>query len=190
MGGVHRMAAVWLCSEIKGSHFFLSTSLFYNFFAIIVAQFNHFEVAEFAALYIEAYQRACFMEPVSAGSSGIDMQAVESLVIHHLQDMRVPCDKEAGWAAVYFRYDIRSIMSRVAPYVSHPHVGALDGETQVTRRAQAYLLPVYVAIYGTYRFYRFQIVQHLAAAYVAGMPYFVALGKIFFIPRVAISVSV
>lgn len=88
------------------------------------------------------------MEPIQPGSSRVDMQAFQGLVVEYLQDMRVARDKEFGRVDIDLGRYLAGIFAGIAPYVSHPHIHPLDGKPLMLWVAQAQSVPVDITIYG------------------------------------------
>ena len=64
-----------------------------------------------------------------AGSSGIDVQQVETVVGHDLEYVAVAADEELDAVAPQIALDARGIASGITAYVGEPYAHALGLET-------------------------------------------------------------
>ena len=88
-------------------------------------------------------------------------------------------DEELRLLGKKHRLHSRCISPGIAAYVRNQHLHALGSEDFHLLEATAKHRTINVAIHGTHhRGNAAQTVEHVLAAYVAGMPYFVAAGKV------------
>ena len=130
------------------------------------------------------------METIVARSSGIDMQQAQSLVVFHLQYVRVSADEQFGRMDKQAATDRSVVVSRITANVLDEHVGSLDGEAVDLWVAQADVASVDIAVYGAEGAEGFELLGYLERTDVAGMPHLIALGKVPCVAFVPMAVGV
>lgn len=100
------------------------------------------------------------------------------------------CNKEVWAFTVYPAADNRRIFSGITANVSHHHIALLDLETQHFTEAQPQFLSVNVSAHRAHRAMLGKTVNYQWAANVAGVPNFIAVGKMQHIPVVPAAVCV
>ena len=112
-------------------------------------QLDDFQILDFAAVDGEPYEGTYLVKTVYAGCSGIDVQHVEGLVVHHFQNVTVT-GYEEFWrtgkeAAAYGGV----VVAWIASYMLDQHFHVLTPEAVSFAEHDAEVAPVDVAEYGT-----------------------------------------
>lgn len=102
------------------------------------------------------------------------MQAVDFLVKHHFQDMRVPADEQFGLMQVKQFSGFWIVAGRIASDMSHQYLHPLTLKREVLRKNGTYILPIDIAVNASERFELFQRFGNTGSK-VTGMPNFVAV---------------
>ena len=151
---------------------------------------DDFEVTELTLVGGEADERAHLMPALQTGSAGIDMQQVQLLVVLNLENVAVATDEELGRTGVELVADAPIVATGISSDVRHQDVCALAVPSQFLGIHQTEVTSVAVADDSTQRTELGQPLGYFHAADVAGMPYLVALGKVFEVFRVPVGVGV
>ena len=118
------------------------------------------------------------MKPMYACSTRIDMQGIDSTIVHHFQDMRMPADKKCRRLVQECTTYRCIVMARITSDMFDQHIGPFDGKAVYFRVAQTDFTPVDIAAHSTEGPKSLKLVGHFERTYITGMPNLVTLGKV------------
>ena len=130
------------------------------------------------------------METVDACGTGVDVQGVESAVVHDLEDVGVAADEEGRRSHEESAANGGIVVAGITSDVFDEYVGSLDSEAVYRWVAQADITSVDIAVYGTEGAESFELFGHLERTNVSGVPHLVALGKVPCVAFVPMAMSV
>lgn len=140
---------------------------------------------------VELDEGALGVPAVISGSPRIYVQAIEAIVEHYFEYVAVAADKELCSGLTNHLRDPGLIAARVSPYMGHKYRQSLCFKL-LDQRKIAFTLPmVDIAVDSAdRRAHFFKSTNHVDATNVAGMPDFVAVGKMESKPVVPTAVGV
>ena len=109
------------------------------------------------------------MEPLTAGSTGVDVEEVELVVVHDLEDMAMATDEDVGVVVAENVENSGRVMPRPTTYVGKKYLKSIAGEEVGGRHRVAKGVVVDVAIDGMKGLESAQPLIH-PTPQVAGMP--------------------
>ena len=118
------------------------------------------------------------------------METVEGFVVVNFENVRVARNEEVGRVGKDFRADASVVVAGVSADVFHQDVGLLHAEAQNFGEQAPHISAVDIAVNGSQRADVGQAVGHFHGADVACVPYFIALGKVFFVALVPIAMGI
>ena len=130
------------------------------------------------------------MPSLFASCAGIDVQAFQGLVVDHLQDVRVPRDKQMWRTYIQRASDATVVFPRITADVLHQDVGFLALETQGGGVKTAQFSSVDITTDRAQRTNGCQTLGQLHCANVSGMPNLIALGEVFLVAGIPITMGV
>ena len=146
-----------------------------------LSQLYNLKITKHTFIHRKTHQCTYFVEARDTGSTGIDMQRIDCPVVHHLEDMGMSTDEERRWPHEERTAYGRVIISRISTDMLDEHISSLDGETVGLWITQTNVPTINISMYCTKGAESLKPLSHLKRAYVSGMPYFIALGKV---PRI------
>ena len=115
-----------------------------------IGQFYHFQISEAPILYGETNQCPHLVKAIKSGSSRIDVQHPQRLVIFHLQDVGVSTDEKPGRTCHKATGNRRVIATRITTDMLHQYFYiAIYSKAQRLWESPSQFLSVNVAIHGT-----------------------------------------
>lgn len=155
-----------------------------------VTQLDDFQVVHLFIVDSEAYERSLLVESALSCRARIDVQAAERRVVLHLEDMRVPGNKEGGLRSKQFRAYFWIITPRIAADVRHHHLHAFYLEMRYLGEHHPDFLPVDVSIDGAEGFHCRELFGQYDGTNVARVPNFIACTEIFRVLFVPITMGI
>ena len=137
--------------------------------------FVKLHIFDFTSINLEAQHRYHLVKASVSCCSRVDMEKVELVVVHHLEDMRVTADEYIRFLFDYQCFNSRFIMAWVSADMSHHHLHVFNCEDVDFREHQADLLIVDVTVNSPQRFESLKTVGDIGGTDVADMPYLVAV---------------
>lgn len=129
----------------------------------------------------EAEECAFCLPALFAGGSGVDVEEVEGVVVDDFEDMGVSADEEVDFVVFEEGFHSGSIFSGVAADVGNQHAKSFELKYEEFGVFASDFSMIDVAADGSEGGDVFEFVAQVDVADVAGVPYFIALGKVFFV---------
>ena len=104
--------------------------------------------------------------------------------------MRMPAYKQLRWLSVYFTLHQRTVFIRVSANVRYPNIDVFTIKPQMLRKVLPDLGSVDISVNALQRFKGGKLFGHLQTTEIAGVPYLVAVFKMFKNRIVEIAVGV
>lgn len=140
-----------------------------------VVQLYDFQIFNLLAVDDKPHQCAHLMEAVPACRTRVDVQASDSRVVHHFQQMRVTRNEEPRRMRINLATDAGIVFAGIAPNVLHQHIHLLTLPPIGLRESDTDIAAVDVAIHRTQWSDFCQSVSHFHDADVARVPNFIAV---------------
>lgn len=106
---------------------------------------HHLTIPHLRPFNLEADKRALFMPALTTGSTGIHVEAAETVVVHYLKNVRMSADEELGIAFGQLLSGQGTVSAGITADVYHQHIDLLYPEAQNLRKDVADFGIVYVA---------------------------------------------
>lgn len=143
------------------------------------AKLDDFKISGGWAVNVDFDQSALRLPAGMAGGAGIDVKAVETVVVHDLENMTVAADKYPRSGFVNHLGYPGLISPGIAADVCHEHIHILHSKLLNQREIAATFSGVDVAVDSAHDWADlFEAPDYIHASYVARMPYLVAVGEI------------
>ena len=148
-------------------------------------KFHYLQIANIPAVDHHPHQRPYLLPTMRPGCPRIYMQQPQPLVIHHLQNMRMPAHHQPYTTVSQRPLHPWRILPRITPYMTQLHPYSLYLKLFHLAALSPYLPAIYIPAHGpNRRNYLPQTPQNADVTYVAGMPYLIAILEMNGIPLI------
>lgn len=119
------------------------------------------------------------MPALFTGSTGVNMQAIDFFIVDHLQYVRMPRNEQLRWVSVNFTLYVRAVPIGITADMGHPNIHFFAIKPEVFGVHQSHILAINITIHAFQWFKRSQLIGQFERTEIAGMPYFITIGKMF-----------